>query len=175
MVVRLKFLRLESPRKAAAIQPFSSAVHRALHEMTRCREIVWRHVERTERRHDANIDLVREPLEVVDESPRDQQGDCMQNPGDRPFGSSFKAQAYPVGSTTIRDAPRSAATRMGVLLAIAPSISVWPLIRTGGKRPGIAALPSIASIAGPFERTTAIPSMPVAMTWTGIVASSKRA
>jgi hypothetical protein len=161
MVVRLKFLRPGSPQKAAAVEPFSRALLGALHEMTRHREIVWRHFERTERRHDANIDLVGEPLEIVDEPPRDQQGDCVQGPSDRP---SSKAQAYPVGSTTIRDAPRSAATRIGVSLAIAPSISVWPSIRTGGKTPGIAVLARMASIAGPFERTTAIPSTPVAMT-----------
>ena len=88
MVVRLKFPG--SPRKAAAIEPFSSALLGALNEMTRRREIVWRHVERTERRHDANIDLVREPLEIVDESPRDQQGDCVQGPCDRPFRLVFQ-------------------------------------------------------------------------------------
>jgi hypothetical protein len=164
MVVRLKFLGPGSPRKAAAVEPFSSALLGALHEMMRRREIVWQHFERTERRHDANINLVGEPLEIVDEPPRDQQGDCVQGQVIAPFGGSSKAQAYPVGSTTIRDAPRSAATRIGVSLAIAPSISVWPSIRTGGKTPGIAVLGRIASIAGPFERTTAIPSTPVAMT-----------
>jgi len=46
MVVHLKFPRPGSPRKAAAIEPFSSALLGALHEMTRRREIVWRHVER---------------------------------------------------------------------------------------------------------------------------------
>jgi len=45
MVVRLKFLRPGSPRKAAAVEPFSSALLGALNEMTRRREIVWRHVE----------------------------------------------------------------------------------------------------------------------------------
>jgi len=86
MVVRLKFLGEGSPGKAAAIEPFLRALLGALNEMTRRREIVWRHVEGTERRHDANIDLVREPLEIVDESPRDQQGDCVQGPCDCPFG-----------------------------------------------------------------------------------------
>ena len=50
MAVRLKFGRPGSPRKAAAVEPFSRALLGALHEMTRRREIVWRHVERTERR-----------------------------------------------------------------------------------------------------------------------------
>jgi hypothetical protein len=61
MVVRLKFLGPGSPRKAAAVEPFSSALLGALHEMMRRREIVWQHFERTERRHDANINLVGEP------------------------------------------------------------------------------------------------------------------
>jgi hypothetical protein len=156
MVVRLKFLGPGSPRKAAAIEPFSSALLGALHEMMRRREIVWQHFERTERRHDANINLVGEPLEIVDEPPRDQQGDCVQGPSDRPFrrliqGASISRWKHD------SDAPRSAATRIGVSLAIAPSISVWPSIRTGGKTPGIVVLARIASIAGPFERTTAIP------------------
>lgn len=80
-----------------------------------------------------------------------------------PLGGSSKAQAYPVGSTTIRDAPRSAATRIGEFLATAPSIRVWPPIRTGEKMPGIAVLARMASIAGPFESTTAIPSMSLAI------------
>lgn len=50
MSVRLKFLRPGSPRMTAAIEPFPGALLGALHEMTRCREIVWRNVERTERR-----------------------------------------------------------------------------------------------------------------------------
>jgi hypothetical protein len=89
MVVRLKFLGPGSPRKAAAIEPFSSALLGALNEITRCREIIWRHVKRTERRHDANLDLVGELLDIVDESPLDQQGDCMQDPGDRPFSAAL--------------------------------------------------------------------------------------
>jgi hypothetical protein len=85
MVVRLKFLRPGSPQKAAAIEPFSRAILGTLNEITRRREIVWRHVERTERRHDAHIDLVWEPLDIVDEPPLDQKGDCVQGPGDRSF------------------------------------------------------------------------------------------
>ncbi len=85
MAVRLKFGRPGSPRKAAAIEPFSSALLGAFNEMTRRREIVWGHLEWTERRYDANFDLVREPLEIVNQPPRDQQGDCMQGPSHRPF------------------------------------------------------------------------------------------
>src|SRR5438874_1030951 len=69
-----------------------------------------------------------------------------------PFGGAFKAQAYPVGSTMIFDAPRFAAARMGVLVAIAPSINVRPSIVTGGKTPGSAALARIPSIADPLDR-----------------------
>jgi hypothetical protein len=75
MVVRLKFGGPGSPLKATAIEPFSSALLGALNEIPRRREIVWRHVERTERRHYTHIDLVREPLDIVDKSPFDQQGD----------------------------------------------------------------------------------------------------
>jgi hypothetical protein len=64
MVVRLKFGRPGSPQKAASIEPFSSALLGALNEITRCREIIWRHVKRTERRHDANLDLVGEPRSI---------------------------------------------------------------------------------------------------------------
>jgi hypothetical protein len=85
VAVRLKFGRPGSPRKAAVIEPFSRALLGPLDEMTRRREIVGRHFERTKRRHDEHIDFVREPLEIVNEPPRDQQGDCVQGPCDRPF------------------------------------------------------------------------------------------
>ncbi len=90
MAVRLKFGRPGSLRKAAAIEPFPSALLGTLNEVTRGREIVWRHVERTERRHNANVDLVREPLDIMDESPLGRQRYCMQDPGDRPFWKLFQ-------------------------------------------------------------------------------------
>ena len=90
MAVRLKFLRAGSTRKAAAIEPFSSAVRRALHEIMRRREIIWRHIERTECRHDVHVDLVGKPLEITDELPFDQQGDCVQGPADRSFRRLFQ-------------------------------------------------------------------------------------
>src|SRR3974390_1680232 len=52
----------------------------------------------------------------------------------------------------IREAPRSAARRTGVLAATAPSINASPLISTAGKTPGIAVLAEIASTTGPLER-----------------------
>lgn len=93
MVVRLKFGRPGSPREAAAIEPFSSALLGALHEMTRRREIVWRHFERTERRHDANIYLVRELLDIVDERHAINRVIACKAHVTAPLGGSSKAQA----------------------------------------------------------------------------------
>src|SRR5690348_5463966 len=55
----------------------------------------------------------------------------------------------------IREAPRSAARRTGVLAATAPSINASPLMSTAGKTPGIAVLAKIASTAGPLEKANA--------------------
>ena len=74
----------------------------------------------------------------------------------------------------IRSAPIAAAVRIGVLPAIAPSISSRPITSTGGNATGIAALASTASAAGPDERLTAAPERSVATTLTGRAASSSR-
>jgi hypothetical protein len=70
IVVRLKFLREGSTRKAAAVEPFLSVMRRMLNELARRREIEWRYIKWTESRHNANIDLVREPLKITHELPR---------------------------------------------------------------------------------------------------------
>ena len=50
MAMRLKFFWAGPARKAAAIDPLPRAVHRALNEKTRCREIIWRRIKWTEHR-----------------------------------------------------------------------------------------------------------------------------
>ncbi len=82
VAVRVKLPRAPPARKAA-IEPFSRAVRRAFHEITRRREIIWRYIERTDCWHDARIDLVRAPIEITDELPGNQQCDCVQVPGER--------------------------------------------------------------------------------------------
>ncbi len=73
----------------------------------------------------------------------------------------------------MRVAPNLAPARIGVLLPTAPSMRWSSPMRTDGKAPGIAALAIIASTAGPEERQTAVPPRFVAMTCTGIIASSR--
>jgi len=67
MAVRLKFRRERAKRKAAAAEPLSSIGCRAPNEMNRRREIIRRNSERAKCRHDADVDLVREALEITDE------------------------------------------------------------------------------------------------------------
>jgi hypothetical protein len=85
MPVRSKLMGLKPAGQPAAVEPSSRRLRRSLHEITRRRKIIWRHIERAERRDKANVDLLSEPLKIADDLPRNQQGDRVQGPGDR-FG-----------------------------------------------------------------------------------------
>jgi hypothetical protein len=98
MPVRGKFMRLKPALEAAAVEPFLCPLLRAFHEIARRRKIIRRHSERAERRHEANMDFVPELLEIPYDLPRDQQGDRVQGPGNRPFGR-FLAQAISFGGS----------------------------------------------------------------------------
>ena len=57
----------------------------------------------------------------------------------------------------IRVAPSSAARRIGVLVATAPSMNRRSSICTGGKMPGIAVLARMASTTNPLEKDVGSP------------------
>lgn len=74
-----------------------------------------------------------------------------------PEGGFCSVAAYPAGRTKTSVAPYSAATEIGVLLEIAPSIKMRPAISTAGKIPGNAELARTALTTFPEERTTCSP------------------